>query len=347
VAEVAGIASNCAPAPAALEQRRARLLIVIVCYRAADLTIDCLKSLRAEVAANPGTQVVVCENGTGPESTVMIVDAVDAEGWRDWVQVTEISPNRGFAGGNNAVLREALRWSTVPELVLLLNADTIVRPGAIGSLLEAAAAEPKAGIIGPRLEWPDGTPQRSCFHEPRPLDEFLSAARTGLLSRLAGRDSKAMPVSDEPHRGAWVSFACALIRREVLQQVGVLDDGFFLYFDDPDLCRRVRSAGWEVLYWPAAHVVHLRGRSNPVKSLTAARKRRPRYWYESRARYLGKYFGRPGLWRANLLWHAGRTVSWARERVGLKEPHVCEGEWRDIWINAMRPVKDIAGAGRP
>ncbi|GMV96859.1 MAG: hypothetical protein AMXMBFR83_12190 [Phycisphaerae bacterium] len=322
------------------------LVIVIVCYKAADLTVACLGSLAPEVARIPGAKVVVCENGTGPESVETLREAIDANGWSAWVELKAISPNRGFSGGNNAVLGELLAADERPEFVLLLNADTIVRPGALAELLSAARDHPRAGIVGPRLEWPDGQPQQSCFNDCTPASEFFIAARTGALSRLFGARPWALPVSDEPVEVEWTTFACALIRGQVLAEVGLLDEGFFLYFDDPDYCRRARAAGWKVLHWPAARVVHLRGQSNPVKSLTARLQRRPAYWYASRARYYAKYYGRVGLWTANLLWTLGRTISKARELAGLKrERHVCEREWLDIWTHCADPLKMPVAAG--
>ena len=157
------------------------------------------------------------------------------------------------------MLRAELATSDPSDYFLLLNADTIMRPGALASLLEAAEARPDVGIVSPRLEWPDGEGQPSCFRDWRPSDEFLIAARTGVFSELFGRSGIALPVLDSPAEVEWTSFACALIRWDVLQEVGVLDDGFFLYYDDPDYCRRARQAGWKVLHWPAARVVHLRG----------------------------------------------------------------------------------------
>ncbi len=315
------------------------LLVVIVCYRAADLTIDCLRSLAPEIRALPGVRVAVCENGTGGDSRRQIADAIAREEWHDWVELSEIHPNRGFAGGNNAVLRAALAQPDPPRNFLLLNADTVVRPGALAELLRAAEQTRDAGIISPRLEWPDGAPQPSCFRNWRPLDELLGAARLGPLSRRFGRDGIALPVADAPTWPEWTSFACALIRREVFERIGVLDDGFYLYFDDPDFCLRARQAGWRVLNWPAARVVHLRGRSNPLKEMTAQRKRRPRYWYESRARYYAKHFGRLGLLRANLLWWLGRAVSLPRELLTRRPSHVCQREWLDVWIRSLDPLR--------
>ncbi|MFW6058705.1 MAG: glycosyltransferase family 2 protein [Phycisphaeraceae bacterium] len=316
-----------------------KLLIVIVCYKAADLTIDCLRSLSEQAPSLPGVKVTVCENGTGDESVRTLKQAIVREGWDDWVTLKPIHPNRGFSGGNNAVLDEALQWDEPPELFMLLNADTLVRPGALVELLRAAERHPEAGIISPRLEWRNGTPQISCFRFHNPLSELIDAAQSAPVTWLLERFNVPQPVSETSVEVQWTSFACALIRREVFERVGTLDEGFFLYFDDPDFCRRAWRAGWRVRYWPAARVVHLRGRSNPVKSLTEARGRRPNYYYASRARYLAKYYGRAGLWLSNGLWTFGRGISLVREWVGRKAPQVCEREWCDIWTGGLRPLR--------
>jgi len=317
----------------------ANVLVVIVCYRAAELTIDCLRSLSSEIFSVPGAKVVVCDNGTEGNSAKTLADAIEAEGWGDWVSLKVIHPNRGFSGGNNVILRDALGWHGPPRYILLLNADTIVRPGALAKLVSAAERYPEAGIISPRLEWPDGTAQISCFFDRAPTSEFFAAARTGILDHLFRVRGGIIPVSDTPIEAEWTSFACALIRREVLEQIGLLDEGFYLYFDDPDYCRRARNAGWKVLHWPDAHVVHLRGRSNPVKEMVAQRERPPCYWYESRTRYYAKYYGRTGPIAANVFWTLGRGVSLIREVLGTKQPHICKSEWRDIWTNWRDPLR--------
>lgn len=315
-----------------------KLLVVIVNYRATELTINCLRSLRPQIAEIPGAGVAVCENGSGDDAVAKLATAIDAEGWNDWVRLTTIHPNRGFAGGNNVVLREALAAPEPWEYFLLLNADTIVRPDALRLMLDAIEKRPDVGIVGPRLEWESGEPQVSHFRFHSPVSEFLRGAQTGPITRLLRRHEVPIPATSQPFEPDWVSFACALIRRAVLEQIGLLDGGFYLYFDDPDYCRRAGQAGWKVLYWPAAHVVHLRGRSNPVKTLSAARKRLPPYWYASRARYYAKFYGRAGLWAANLLWLMGRSISLTRELVGNKQPHTCEKEWRGIWTNSLQPL---------
>jgi N-acetylglucosaminyl-diphospho-decaprenol L-rhamnosyltransferase len=313
------------------------MLVVIVCYRAVDLTIDCLRSLAEEVRSIPGARVAVCENGTGGDAAERLSRAIRDRGWQDWVSLKVIEPNCGFTGGNNAILRDAMHWSCPPDSFLLLNADTIVHPGALRAMLDMLTARPDVGIVGPRLENPDGTPQISCFRAPTPISEFLEAARTGPLTRLLPGYEVPLAVPATTLEPDWISFACALIRREVVQQVGYLDEGYYLYYDDPDYCRRARRAGWGILHCPQARIVHLVGQSNPVVSLTHALRRRPRYYYESRSRYFAKSYGTTGLWMTNILWTAGRGVSLFREIIGRKRPHTCAQEWRDIWTNALWP----------
>jgi N-acetylglucosaminyl-diphospho-decaprenol L-rhamnosyltransferase len=314
-----------------------KLLVVIVNYRSTHLTCDCLRTLEPEIASIPGSKVAICENGSGDDSTEKLTETIAARGWSDWIWLKSIHPNRGFTGGNNAIVREALAWPDPPEYFLLLNSDTLVRPGAIRQLLEAVEARPDVGIAGPRLEYPDGTPQTSCFRDFSPVGEFVIAADTGPVTRVLRHFEVPLPLSSEPVEPDWLCFACALIRRQVMQRIGLLDEGYFLYFDDPDYCRRARLAGWRVLHDPRARVAHLIGQSNPVESLTAQRKRRPRYYYESRSRYLAKFYGTPGLWLANLMWTAGRSISLFRELVGHRTRQTCQKEWLDIWTNGLHP----------
>ncbi|MEX0885101.1 MAG: glycosyltransferase family 2 protein [Phycisphaeraceae bacterium] len=316
-----------------------KVLIVIVCYKAVDLTIDCLRSLEPEIATVPGTKVAVCENGTGPDAVAQIEKAIETNGWSDWIELTAIHPNRGFTGGNNAILDPAVASDDPPEYFLLLNADTIVRPGALKQLVDAADADPAVGIIGPRLEAEDGSPQVSCFRFHNPLSELIQSACTGPVTRLLEQRDVVLGIPDSPVDVQWLSFACALVRREVLQQIGTFDEGYFLYFDDPDLCRRAHRAGWRMRYWPYARVMHLCGQSNPLVDLEKLKKRRPSYYYVSRTRYFAKYYGRTGLLAANALWNIGRLVSLTRETLGRKRPHLCKQEWRDIWTNFWSPLR--------
>ena len=315
------------------------LLVVLTCFRCVELTIDCLHTLEPELREEPRIKVMICENGSGDGALEALDAAIRREGWGSWVVVRPVHPNRGFAGGNNVVLSEALGWPRPPRHFLLLNTDTLVRPGAIRGLLDAAEQHPEAGLVGPRLEHADGTPQVSCFRFISPLGEMLRGARTGPLSSLFSRWVVSIPVSDEPMEPDWLSFACVLIRLDVMRALGPLDENYYLYYDDVDYCRMARDAGFGMRYEPRWRVCHLVGQSNPVEALAAERKRRPRYYYASRSRYFAKFYGLPGLWLANLLWLAGRTIALLRETLGSKPRHSCDEEWRDVWINGLAPMR--------
>jgi len=308
-----------------------KLLIVITSYRAKELTLDCLYSLVDEVRQNPGIKVGICDNGNEDDTLEYLANAIAEQGWQEWAYVKHVMPNRGFSGGNNVILRDALDSGEDYDYYLLLNADTIVRPGALKHLVDGLESEEGIGIACPRLEWPDGKPQVSCFRFISPVSEFINAAGTGPLTKLLQHWNVPIQVSEVAAEMEWGSFACALIRKKVLEKLGVLDEGYYLYFDDVDYCRSTKNSGWKVKYFPESRVVHLRGKSNPLKEMTAKRLRKPVYWYQSRSWYLTKFYGKAGLLAANILWYAGRLVSFLREIVGNKQPHACEKEWFDIW----------------
>ena len=310
-----------------------RLAVIIINYRTPHFFSACLDSLYDQIDRKRD-RVIIVDNASGDGSDATIEKLIMSRGWGEWVQLVRSPVNGGFSAGNNYGINriEAQHY-------LLLNSDTIVRPGAIDQMLSATRLDPKVGLISPRLEWPDGTPQESCFYFIRPYLEFFTAARTEIVDRLFSARGGPYPLPDRPIYPDWTSFACVMIRRDVFDRIGLLDEGYFMYFDDIDFCRRAHKAGIKTLHWPAARVVHLRGGSGPVKQLVAERKRPPRYWYASRNRYYTKFHGRAGLLLANLFWHAGRLISLFRETVKLKRPHTYRLQWLDIWTNAIEPLR--------
>ena len=310
-----------------------RLNITIVNYRTPKLVIDCLASLVKEVELGKHL-VVVVDNASGDDSIEQIDRAIAKNQWGDFVRVVASPVNGGFSAGNNIGIKSA-----IADAYLLLNSDTIVRPGAISRLLQAMADNPEAGLISPRLEWLDGTPQISCFRYRSPASELIRAAASSFVTKPFKEYDVPVPVSSEPSQPEWTSFACVLIRHEVIEQIGLMDEGYFMYFDDIDYCRKARNAGWEILHLPQARVVHLRGGSSSVKADVAARKRPKQYYYASRSRYFTTFYGSLGLAIANLSWLAGRSISLIRELLGNKQPHTCEYEARDIWHNWRDPMK--------
>jgi len=278
------------------------LLIVVVNYRTAAQTIDCLRSLVGEVAPFGDCRVQIVDNASGDGSVEVIQAAIDSEGWGPWVTLLPLTHNGGFAFGNNAAIRSALAGSSPCRYVLLLNPDTVAKPGAIVELIRFMEANPQAGIAGSRLENALGEIQRSAHGAPSPLGELEGGASLGILSRWLRRHSTSPPAPSEPHECDWVSGASMIVRRKVFEDNGLLDEGYFLYFEEVDYCCRAKQRGWQVWYVPTSHVIHLEGASTGV----GKRRRLPRYWFESRRRFFVKHYGILGLMAADTLWAIGR-----------------------------------------
>ncbi|HEY3593992.1 MAG TPA: glycosyltransferase [Polyangiaceae bacterium] len=310
---------------------RYSIAIIILNYRTPDLAIDCLASLASQI--EPDVHVVVVDNASGDGSADRIEQFVVESGFGEWCKIVRSPLNGGFAAGNNIGIR-----AVDADAYILLNSDTIVREGAISLFREAMRQRPDAGLIGPRLECLDGTPQVSAFRAPTPTSELLRSARTGMVTKLFKRHDMIMPVTDEAIEADWLAFACVLIRREVVDKVGLLDDGYFMYYEDVDYCQRARQAGFKVLYWPVPKIAHIAGASSNIVGSSNPNRRPPRYWYEARSRYYGKFHGKLGVLRANAMFALGRTVSLGRELLG-RSPHLSPGESRDIWTNWSAPMK--------
>lgn len=300
-----------------------KLLIVIVNYRVTDLTIDCLRSLSGEIHRVPGAKVAVCENGTGPEDARRLREAIAVNEWNDWASLTVLETNLGFTGGNNVILREAMKSDNPPDYVLLLNSDTIVLPHALDALVEFMDKHPKVGIGGSRLETPEGEVHISAFRYHTIANEFDRGLRLGLVSKLMSKQLLAPPPPPADCESDWVAGASMIIRREVLAQIGLLDEDYYTYFDDIDYCMRARKAGWPTWYVPESRVIHLVGCStkisDPQKEQVA--KRRPRYWYQARARFFTKSYGPIYAALADLAFMAGFAV-WRLRRLVQRKPDI-------------------------
>ena len=312
------------------------LLIIIVNYRSAALTKDALASLISPLAALPQSHVMVVDNASGDDSMATLSTFVQGEsGLLGRVTLHEAPINGGFSYGNNEGIRQWLKSHPAPAYVLLLNPDTMVRPGAIEGLASFMDSHPDVGIAGSRLEDPDGTPQCSSFRFPSLPSEFEAAINFGPINKLLSKWTITRPIADESVPADWLAGACMIIRWRIFDQVGFMDEAYFMYFEEVDFCRQVKKAGWPIWYVPSCRVVHLVGGVSQVTDHKKGRKRRPQYWFESRRRYFLKNHGKAFAVAADAGHLLGHLLNRARHTVERKPSPFPERYVRDFVANSV------------
>lgn len=235
----------------------ADLSIVILNYNTRDHLRACLRSVLAEAA---GAEVLVVDNASTDGSADMVAAEFPAVG------LIRAPRNGGYAYGNNLALRQVHG-----DAILLLNPDTTVDPGSVAGLVDALDRHPEAGVVGPKLLRPDGSIHLACRRSfPTPAVAFYRLAGLSRLfprSRRFGRYNLTYADPDQPMEVDAVCGACLLIRRAVVQRIGLLDERFFLYGEDLDWCLRARQAGWKVRYEPGVVVRHQHGAASRKRAL--------------------------------------------------------------------------------
>lgn len=298
----------------------AQVLVAIVNYRTGPLTVECLRSLAGEVVACPGTEVVVVDNCSGDGSADLIASAIEREGWSRWARVLRAPANGGFSYGNNQVVRPALASAHPPAYFWILNPDAQVRPGALRELIGFLERHPRVGIAGSSMLDGAGQPWPYAFRFPSIWSEMASGLRLSVVGKLLSRHIVLRRMEqDRPQQVDWLPGASMLVRREVFESVGLMDEGYFLYFEETDFCLTARRAGWETWYVPTSVVMHIAGQSTGVTGEQALVKRRPQYWFDSRRRFWVKNYGRFYSAATDLVWALAYST-WRLRSLLLRKP---------------------------
>jgi hypothetical protein len=311
------------------------LCIVIVNYRTPQLTIDCLHSLFLEIKNLPSTKVVVVDNNSLDDSISLIQNAIASNNWQEWVLLIPSPVNGGFSYGNNLGIRPLMESDHLPQYILLLNPDTIVREGALKALMEFMNDNPTVGIAGSRLEDFDGSPQRSAFRFRTLFSELDSGLRLGIISKILDKWIVAPPVSDENCPTDWVAGASMIIRREVFKDIGLLDEGYFMYCEEMDFCLQAKKADWSCWYVPKSRVVHFVGQSSGIDQQDEKPKRRPKYWFDSRRRYFLKNHGWFYTALTDLVWMMSYSLWKIRQLIQRKPDNDPPYLLRDFFLNTV------------
>jgi len=230
-----------------------KLSIIIVNYNTGQLTRACIKSILGQSLPWP-FEIVVVDNASSDESVELLQS--------EWPEIKIITnpTNVGLAGGVNIGLKE-----TTGQFRLVLNPDIIVLNGALTTMVDRMEVNPSVGITGGKLLSPNGRLQYSCYEFYRPMT--IVYRRTWLGKTKRGRRAvRAFLMKDYDHKVAsevdWLMGACLMVSEKALEQVGGMDERFFLYFEDVDWCRRFWLRGWKVLYLPTAKFSHYHQRTS-------------------------------------------------------------------------------------
>jgi GT2 family glycosyltransferase len=246
--------------------------VVIVAWKAKHYLELCLESL-AEAPPRRSLEVLVVDNASA-DGTAEMVEARFPQ-----VKLIRSSENLGFAKGNNVAIRQCQG-----RYIALVNPDVIVFPGCLDALVDFLDQNPKVGNVGPRVLNPDMTQQSTCRRFPTLWNNFCSATSLATAFKnsrfFAGEHmfyfahDRTLPVD--------VLVGCfSMIRRETFDEVGLLDEGLFMYGDDVDWCRRCWKAGWQVVFFPGAKAIHDRGKTTapyPVRFAVAQQRSVLYYW---------------------------------------------------------------------
>lgn len=312
------------------QQAGPTVLTVVLNYRTSGLTVKAVEAALREMDGVCGA-ITVVDNDSGDGSFETLTRAVQERGWSR-VRVLQSGRNGGYGAGNNFGIRQGLPDGSAPDYVYILNSDAFPQDGAIRVLLDHLQANPRVGFAGSRLHGEDGVYHQTAFRFPTAFSEFETAACTGPISRLLKRYTVALPEPREAQTVDWMAGASLMVRKRTLDEVGLFDEDFFLYFEETDLCRRASRAGWDSVYLPQSRVMHIGSVSTGMKTW----KRMPYFWFDSRLRYFVKNHGVGYAAAATLAYAAGAVISKLRSLAGNKRSGPADHFLSDLLRHAMR-----------
>ncbi len=313
--------------------------VVIVSYNVRDLLHVCLTSLYYDIAHTPELQatVVVVDNNSPDDSADMVAEVFPE------VELITTGENLGFAGGTNRGL-SALGFGTKPlqatrpDAILLLNPDTELHTGALATLTRFMADTPRAGGCGARLTYGDGSFQHSAFRFPGLTQLFLDLYPLHhwlIDTPFNGRYPRRRYSGTDPFSVDFLLGAALMVRSDVIDTVGLLDESYFMYAEEMDWCRRIQDAGWPLYCIPTAHITHYEGQSaRQFRSLMTVA------LWRSRLRYYETYYASWKRRAARLLISLGMKSHAKRARSAYTHGQYDADELQNR-LAAYRQVRDL------
>lgn len=287
----------------------ASVCTIIVNYRSAELAVKATDAALAATARFDKAPIFIVDNHSGDGSVEALERARITHGWPERVVVRDSGKNGGYGFGNNVGFRLGMSETPLPDFFYILNPDAFPDEDAVDELVQFASAHPDVGIMGSAARGVDGAPHCTAFRFPTVASELADACKLGVVSRALA--DRTVPLGEELDERLvdWVGGMSVLIRRSVIERVGIFDEKYFLYFEETDLCQRARRAGFGVAYVPSSRVVHIGSAVTGLKDMSIPY---PSFWYDSRRRYFRKHHGPRYLVAADAARLFGELVHRAR-----------------------------------
>ncbi|GAA4221527.1 hypothetical protein GGQ68_000142 [Sagittula marina] len=321
----------------------ARILVVSLNFRTPEMT---LKSAHAALAAMQGleAELVIVDNDSGDGSYDWLCAQVAAQALP--IRVIQSGHNGGFGAGNNVGIRAGMSDGSRPDYVYLLNSDAFPGTDAIAKLHDHLEAHPRAGCAGSYIHGEDGEAHMTAFRFPSLASEFEGAIRFGPVSRVLARWRVPLAVPEDTQKVDWLAGASMMLRMDALEQSGLFDEVYFLYFEETDLCLQLAQHGFETHYVHDSAVMHIGSVSTGMRRW----ERIPGYWLDSRWHYFSKNHGRLYAVGATLAHGLGGALWRVRRRLQGKPPADPKHFLRDLLKHdlsaATRPLPGVVAAQR-
>lgn len=282
-----------------------RILTIVLNYKTAQMTLKAVDAARVAMQGLPG-EIVIVDNDSQDGSFDAMVAHVTVQRW-DNTRVIQSGRNGGYGAGNNVGIRAGMADGSKPDYVYVLNSDAFPKPAAIRVLYDHLNANSDTSFAGSFIEGEDQVQHTTTFRFPSIWSEFEGAINFGPVSKLLKSYRVPRELTDTA-RVDWLAGASVMMRQSVLDEIGLFDEVFFLYFEETDLCRRAQKAGHQVMFLANSVVTHLGSVSTGMKEWN----RVPDYWFASRWYYLTKNHGRAYAACATVLHLLGGGLHWLR-----------------------------------
>lgn len=272
-----------------MSQKNLELSIIIVNYNTKELTLECLKSVIQAKKNTDLWEIIIVDNGSSDDSVEFLTSVNEYTVNKSWIRILALDNNYGFSAGNNKGLAIALG-----KTVLLLNSDTEIQSDAIQVCLKKLYSSSKIGVVGSKLFLPNGNIDPACHRGfPTPWASFSYFVGMESLfphSSMFSQYHQWYKQMNSAHQVDAISGGFFMVRKEVIDQVGVLDEAFFMYGEDLDWAFRIKENGWEIWYEPLAKVLHKKKQSGRNNSNLETRKKTKEYFYSTMKLFYKKHY---------------------------------------------------------